>query len=53
MHSGPLAFLGGMTKGAVMKEAIAGAVRDAARDARQVEPRADAATGALLLARKP
>ena len=51
MHSGPLAFLGGMTKGAVMKEAIAGAVRDAAPDARQVEPRADAATGALLLAR--
>jgi len=51
MQAGPLAFLGGMTKGAVMKEAIAGAVRDAAPDARQVEPRADAATGALLLAR--
>jgi N-acetylglucosamine kinase-like BadF-type ATPase len=51
MQSGPLAFLGGMTKGAVMKDAIASAVREAAPGAQQVEPLADAAAGALLLAR--
>jgi len=51
MQSGPLAFLGGMTKGAVMKDAIASAVHAAAPAAQQVEPLADAAAGALLLAR--
>lgn len=52
LRRGPLAFLGGMTKSAVMQAAIAQAVAEVAPDAQLAAPRADAATGALLLARK-
>jgi N-acetylglucosamine kinase-like BadF-type ATPase len=51
LHAGPLAFLGGMTKSAVMKAAIASAVEEAAPGAKLVEPAGDAVSGALLLAR--
>jgi glucosamine kinase len=50
LPAGPLAFLGGMTKSAVMKDAIAQAVAEAAPGAQLVEPSADAVEGALLLA---
>lgn len=52
MRAGPLAFLGGMTKSAIVRDAIAQAVTEVAPDAQLVSPRADAVTGALLLARK-
>ena len=52
MQSGPVAFLGGVSKNPVMKDAIAKALREAAPEARQIEPVHDAAAGALLLARK-
>ncbi len=52
MQSGLVAFLGGVSKSPLMKDAIAKAVRDAAPEAQHVEPRHDAAAGALLLARK-
>ncbi len=51
LHAGPLAFLGGMTKSAAMKAAIASAVEEAAPGAKLVEPAGDAVSGALLLAR--
>jgi len=51
LREGPLAFLGGMTKAAAMKDAIAQAVAGAAPEAALAEPRSDAAHGALLLAR--
>lgn len=51
LHAGPLAFLGGMTKSTVMKTAIAGALEEAAPDARIIDPAGDAASGALFLAR--
>jgi len=51
LREGPLAFLGGMTKAAAMKDAIAQAFAGAAPDAALVDPRSDAAHGALLLAR--
>lgn len=53
LPAAPLAFLGGMTKSAAMKAAIASAVEEAAPGARLVEPAGDAVSGALLLARKP
>jgi N-acetylglucosamine kinase-like BadF-type ATPase len=53
LHAGPLAFLGGMTKSAAMKSAIASAVEEAAPDAKLVEPAGDAVSGALFLARNP
>jgi len=53
MPSGPVAFLGGVSKNPVMKDAIAKALREVAPEARQIEPLHDAAAGALLLARKP
>lgn len=51
LPAGPLAFLGGMTKSAAMKAAIASAVEEAAPGARLVEPAGDAVSGALFLAR--
>ncbi|HEX5274588.1 MAG TPA: BadF/BadG/BcrA/BcrD ATPase family protein [Candidatus Rubrimentiphilum sp.] len=51
MHAGPLAFLGGMTKSAAMKSAIASAVEEAAPQAKLIEPAGDAVSGALFLAR--
>jgi len=53
LHAGPLAFLGGMTKSAVMKSAIASAVEESAPEAKLIEPAGDAVSGALFLARKP
>jgi glucosamine kinase len=50
--AGPVAFLGGVSKNPVMKDAIAKALREAAPEARQTEPLHDAVAGALLLARK-
>lgn len=52
MPAGPVAFLGGVSKNPVMKDAIAKALREAAPEARLIEPLHDAAEGALLLARK-
>ncbi|HET9391940.1 MAG TPA: BadF/BadG/BcrA/BcrD ATPase family protein [Candidatus Rubrimentiphilum sp.] len=52
LPAGPVAFLGGVSKNSVMKDAIAKALREAAPEARQIEPLHDAAEGALLLARK-
>jgi N-acetylglucosamine kinase-like BadF-type ATPase len=51
LPAGPLAFLGGMTKSAAMKTAIASAVEEAAPDAKIVEAAGDAVSGALFLAR--
>ena len=51
LRAGPLAFLGGMTKSAVMRTAIANALEEAAPDTRLVEPAGDAVSGALFLAR--
>ncbi len=51
LPAGPLAFLGGMTKSAVMKSAIASAVEEVTPDARLIEPAGDAVSGALFLAR--
>ncbi len=51
LPAGPLAFLGGMTKSAAMKAAIASAVEEAAPHAKLIEPAGDAVTGALFLAR--
>jgi len=51
LPAGPLAFLGGMTKSAAMKAAIASAVEEAAPQAKLVEPAGDAVSGALFLAR--
>ena len=51
LPAGPLAFLGGMTKSAAMKAAIASAVEEAAPGAKLVEPAGDAVSGALFLAR--
>jgi N-acetylglucosamine kinase-like BadF-type ATPase len=53
MPAGPVAFLGGVSKNPVMKDAIAKALREAAPEARLIDPLRDAAAGALLLARKP
>ena len=52
LQSGPVAFLGGVSKNPVMKDAIAKALREAAPEARLMEPLHDAAAGALLLARE-
>jgi N-acetylglucosamine kinase-like BadF-type ATPase len=52
MQFGPVAFLGGVSKNPVMKDAIAKALREIAPEARQAEPLHDAAAGALMLARK-
>ena len=52
LPKGPVAFLGGLTKNPLMKDAMADALHAIAPHARQVEARHDAAEGALLLARK-